>query len=236
MPARRLDGNPGNVGLYDVVGLDAEAVSHFVCHAGLSREQNPAVTDTTPIGMAHMMPPLDRAGPAMAVQCVGQVPLTDDEAQRIGLFIDELELEYEASRIGPSGQYVVRPHCVHDEETDTTPTRRRFSCGGFVIEAYRFVDIDLLVTEEDALPDVTVETLRMAYPSPVQMRGLSTPDRRRPLGLIGDGPGELSYLATSSMLSLQKPYAMNLTALDSATSITPPANHNRHRCLHDAAT
>ena len=188
MPARRLDQTPESVGRFDVVGLDSDGTQNFVGHAGLSRQAYNGVASSIPIGLADMGPPLDRFGHELLVHCIGTVPLTDDEIERIGLFIDELEFEYAASQTVDSGQYVVHPHCVDEPETDTTPTRRRFSCGGFVLEAYRQIDIDLVKTETDALPLVTIETLRIAYRDPRQLRALAIPRARAALGLVGGGP------------------------------------------------
>src|SRR6185437_15528756 len=77
-------------------------------------------------------------------------------------------------------------HCSPLLAPDGTIICQRFSCGGFVIEAYRFAGIDLLTTDAGSLPPVGVELLRLAYPD--QHRTLDNPRLRTSLGLEGDGP------------------------------------------------
>jgi hypothetical protein len=112
--------------------------------------------------------------------------LTPDEVAQIDLFIDRVESEYRANQAGRRQQYIVLPHCHPEEGDDGTVIYYRFSCGGFVIEAYRFVGIELIVTDATALPVVGLETLRVAYPD--LQRPLDSPRTREYLGLDGTGP------------------------------------------------
>jgi hypothetical protein len=186
MPARRLDHSPLAVRKNDVVGQDSDSVGEFIRHAGLVADAYPAVTNAIVIRLTDMGPPLTRGEEEQLVHAHGCVPLTTDEIAQIELFIDRVESEYQANRAGRRQQYVVLPHCLSVEGDDGTVIYHRYSCGGFVIEAYRFVGIDLIVTDAAALPPVGLDTLRVAYPD--QQRALDNLRMREALGLGGSGP------------------------------------------------
>ena len=65
-------------------------------------------------------------------------------------------------------QYHLAPHMEYAKTETGRRVRRRFSCVGFVLEAYRSAEIDLITTGDDStginLPIVDTETLRDAYP------------------------------------------------------------------------
>lgn len=197
MPARRLDDSPLTVRRNDVVGQDSDTVGEFVRHAGLAAIDHPAVTDAVAIRLTDMGPPLARGGEEQLVHAHGYVPLTADEIAQIDLFTNRVESEYQANRAGRRQQYVVFPHCRPVESDDGTVIFHRYSCGGFVIEAYRFVGIELIVTDAASLPAVGLETLRLAYPD--QQRALDSPRVRESLGL--DGPGPWSIVLAGYLLN-----------------------------------
>jgi hypothetical protein len=64
-------------------------------------------------------------------------------------------------------QYHLVPHMSYASTETGRSIRRRFSCAGFVLEAYRSAEIDLITTDsastESSLPIVELETLRHAY-------------------------------------------------------------------------
>jgi hypothetical protein len=186
MPARRLDGNPVAVRKNDVAGQDSDSVAHFVRHASLTAEEYQAAVDALPMRLTDMGPPLARAGEEQRVHAHGCVPLTAGEIAQIDLFIDRLESEYQAHGARRRQQYVVLPHCRPEKGDDGTVLYHRYSCGGFVIEAYRFVGIDLIATDAASLPAVGLDVLRLAYPD--QQRALDNPRLREALGLDGSGP------------------------------------------------
>ena len=90
------------------------------------------------------------------------------------------------SQKSPRLVYVVHPHVREQTAPDGTVIYRRFSCAGFVIEAYREVGIELVVTEEGRLPSVPLNTLLLAYPD--LQAELQSPRLRRMCGLPGEGP------------------------------------------------
>lgn len=186
MPARRLDSSPRAVRRNDVVGQDSAAVGEFVRHAGLAADEHPEVTDAVALRLTDMGPPLAQGGDEQFVHVHGCVPLTLDEIAQVDLFIDRVASEYQAMRAAGRQQYVVLPHCLAVEGEDGTVIYHRYSCGGFVIEAYRFVGIELLVAEASPLPAVGLDTLRLAYPD--LQRALDSPRLREYLGLVGSGP------------------------------------------------
>lgn len=183
MPAQRLGSQPVSIQKYDVAAQDSATTPNFVRHVGLADEQRDDVRSNSEISLVHMGPPLMRGHSGNPVHAIGKAGLTAGQIRQIGVFVDEHLPEYEAEKVREHRQYVIHPHV---QEPDADVACRRFSCAGFVIEAYRYADLELVVTEPARLPSVDLETLRHAYPE--QARHLVN-SRLRPLfGLEGDGP------------------------------------------------
>jgi len=128
-----------------------------------------------------MGPPLQTDG-AIRVHAAGRVPLTVEEITRIEAWIEKIVDEYQAADVQGRQQYVIHPPWEDRRDQNTGVRRyRRFSCAGFVLDAYSQVDIELLEIEEAALPGVDRETLLVAYPR------IDRVDLGR-FGLHGDGP------------------------------------------------
>ena len=188
MPAVRLGETTVTVRKYDVIGLDSTTVSEFVGHVALAGEQSRSFGAFDELLLVHMMPPLERGTAHSPINCVGTVGLTVDEMRQIDVFVDELESEYEAARIRNDRrrQYVIAPHVRDVLAEDGTVIFRRFNCGGFVIESYREIGIDLLLTDSASLPAVSLETLIGQYPDLAAL--LQNSIVREAYGIPGDGP------------------------------------------------
>lgn len=186
MPAKRPDPTPFLVRKHDVVGQDSESWAEFITHVGLAADRHSEATSSTKLQIIHMGPPLERSDEEVDVHAHGCVPLTADEMELIDVFVNRTQAEYGAHNAGELQQYMIVPHCRQEEKADGTVAFRKFSCSGFVIEAYRFAGIDLIVTEPEDLPKVGIDTLLRAYPK--QQRQLSHARFRRSLGLEGAGP------------------------------------------------
>ncbi len=183
MPAQRLGSQPVSVQKYDVAAQDSTTAPYFVRHVGLADEQRDDVRSNSEVSLVHMGPPLMRGDSGNPVHAIGQAGLNAGQIRQIGVFVDEHLLEYEAERIRGHSQYVIHPHV---REPDAAVPCRRFSCAGFVIEAYGYANLRLVVTEPARLPSVDLETLAHAYPD--QARRLRKPALRLLFGLEGDGP------------------------------------------------
>jgi len=189
MPARRLDHRPVVIRKNDLVAMDVENAPGFIGHVALAAQAHPGLTSRDTLRVTDMQPPLVRGRDHEFIAAHGTVPLTDDETEVVGVFIDRSESEYIAANRDSRSQYVVRPHHAPVRSLDGTVICHRYSCGGFVLEAYRFAGLDLVVTGEEALPSIALETLLQAYAGEEHERVLSTPRlRERLLGLGGDGP------------------------------------------------
>ena len=188
MSSQRLSSQSVHLERFDVVGQDSDSMRDFVRHVGLSREPKDAVSCDEEVLVGHMGPPFENHG-LMRVHSVGNAALTVDQANRIELYLSEVDSEYDAARRRPlpSQQYVVVPHVKPWCAKDGTTLWLRFSCAGLVIESYREAGIDLVDHSENSLPPVTPETLDEAYPDFDPVREMR-PDRRESLGLPGDGP------------------------------------------------
>lgn len=182
MPAARLTATPIGVGRFDIMGFDAAAPDHVIGHVGLAVNSVGAFSAGQTIGVVHMQPPMAAGGHPLEPQACGSVPCTVDETQRINLFVDEQIAEHEAEGLRWRG-YIVRPHAKSEQEADGTTVYRRFSCAGFVVEAYRATELDVVVTDEDLLPQFSLDVIERAYPF---VRGHAR--ARAFFGLQGDGP------------------------------------------------
>jgi hypothetical protein len=149
--------------------------------------------------MLHMGPPLERKEGGVPIHARGTADLKVGEMRQIGVFVDEHLSEYEAENVRGRQQYIIMPHC---REPDAGCSVRRFNCAGFVIEAYRYAGVDLVVTDTDSLPTISLETLSQAYPAAARI--LTNGNRRRQLGLEGDGPWPV-VLAGYVMNALNRP-------------------------------
>jgi hypothetical protein len=183
MPAQRLGSQPVSIQKYDMAAQDSAAAPYFVRHVGLADEQRDDVRSNSEIRLVHMGPPLMRGQSGNPVHAIGEAGLTAGQIRQIGVFVDEHLSEYEAERVRGHRQYVIHPHV---REPDADVPCRRFSCAGFVIEAYRDADLELLVAEPARLPSVDLETLTNAYSDLAHL--LRSPARRSRFGLEGEGP------------------------------------------------
>jgi hypothetical protein len=187
MPARRLGAEPLPVEKFDVLGLDAQNSPEFIGHVGLAEHENSRVSVGLAFAMVHMGPPLGTGVPPGTLTSIGTVSLTADEILQIRLFVDNLEGEYKAANVrDASGQYCIAPHVRPRVSNDRTVICFQFNCGGFVLESYRFANIDLLQTDPAMLPPVPLDVLIRQYPTFEQV--LRYPRFRERMGIPGDGP------------------------------------------------
>jgi hypothetical protein len=199
MPAQRLGGLPTSIRKYDVAAQDSDNKVKFIQHVGLSEDDRDDIRWNTQISLAHMGPPLRRGDRGYPIHAIGTANLTVGQCRQIDVFIDEQRSEYEAEKIRRHQQYVIHPHV---REPDAEVSCRRFSCAGFVIVAYQYAGIDLVITDPDLLPTVSLETLSQAYPRSTSR--LQDPDIRIQYGLKGDPPWPV-VLAGYVMNALDRP-------------------------------
>ncbi len=192
MPSYRVTERSLSLSIFDVVGKDGDA-QNFIGHAALAASAGSQ--QATEIPVLDMGPPLhgrDETG-RLSANIVGSATLTDDEVQKIRTFVDRHANEHHAfQKISRSEllktapqMYCVRPHMIPFYEEDGRYTRMRFSCAGFVFEAYRMARIKLL--DSNALPPVDFEVIKLAYPTQVRMME-NERIKREDLGLEGEGP------------------------------------------------
>jgi hypothetical protein len=84
--------------------------------------------------------------------------------------------------------YIIRPHAQPRLSGDGTPIYIRFSCVGFVVEAYRDAGLNVVVTDEANLPAVDLATLAVAYPELAAADFGALLNRRYHWGCDGNGP------------------------------------------------
>ena len=141
-----------------------------------------------------MGPPLHGHGTAGHVRgdVVGSAALTDDEVQKIKAFVDRhanehlLFSQFSTSQLIEAApqMYCVLPHASPLQENDGRYARTRFSCAGFVLEAYKRARIKLL--DLNGVPTVDMAIIAAAYP---QIRFIESGRiSAEALGLGGNGP------------------------------------------------
>jgi hypothetical protein len=192
MASSRVTGGNVFLATFDVVGQDGDELA-FVGHVGLATSAGSQ--DSAQIPICEMRPPLHgRDAPGqMTADVVGSAALTDNEIMKITNFVDRHAVEHASllemgmfARLRAVPQmYIVHPHAEPYREEDGRYTRMRFSCAGFVLEAYRKARIRLLDTK--VLPLADLEHIRPGYPTEFRLmeNGPISPEQ---LGLEGDGP------------------------------------------------
>ncbi len=164
MPAFDLAEHPTTLSRFDVVGEHSEEVPHFVRHVALFKPDDGEVKHRDTVDVVHMGPPLDTDG-QLAVDVAGRVPLTNDEMNTINTWIAKVEEEYKRGEAGVREQYRIDPPMEDVRDRRTGVRRyRRYSCAGFVLDAYSQVEVSLLAIDVDARPGVPGETIEAVYP------------------------------------------------------------------------
>lgn len=179
MPAIDFDKGPQTLSPCDVVGLRNDRQTRFVKHVGLFDEDKQSVKMGDDIRVLHMGPPIQRS--TINVHTGGRVPLTNDQIKKIRTWYKKVKDESPTSAYK---QYVIRPVWKDVFDRITGIRRyRRYSCAGFVLDGHLKVNIELLDTDENVLPEVDRQTIISAYP---EADGHS--DFLRYCGLEGNGP------------------------------------------------
>lgn len=179
MPANRVSDVGITISRSDVVGADSASERQYISHVALSEQDVSLVKIGDSIDTNHMGPPLQH-GYEMEVHVHATADLSDDELNQIQLFIDEHHNEQEAQQRQALKTYVIHPHAVLSEDGSF----RRFSCAGYVVEAYEEAGINLIDMEYE-LPLVNLDSLMHAYEG---MRLENHPQLRALCGLSGEGP------------------------------------------------
>ncbi len=174
MPTYRVAESDIRLALYDVVGEDGD-IATFIKHVGLAGSTGKHSADRVPV--VDMAPPLHGQNEHghMKAAVVGKAELTDDERRKIVTFVNRHTNEHEAFRqLGGLSllhafprMYIVYPHMKPFYEEDERYARMRFSCAGFVLEAYKKARIGLL--DPEVLPPVEMDTVQSCYPDLVRL-------------------------------------------------------------------
>ena len=186
MPARTLSDEPTTIDPFDVLGKN-DGSSNLMLHALLCNETatRTDVTRASTIECSHMGPPLGQR--RYSCDVVGAAGLSDDHRRKIKVFVDERLNERAAEkerrrklglRFDSRVEYRIHPPATRP--SGTFPLWR-FSCVGFVLQAYQAARIQLLGSP---LPLKSLDELKRLYPFHAQQLG--DPETRARLG-IGEG-------------------------------------------------
>ena len=177
---------------FAIVGKYAEN-RPFVCHAALLRN-NESIEAERMVGVYHMGPPFSVANDCEC-HLLGQISLTNEEIESIENWSAEVAANFRQIHVKPFQEFVVVPNAVREMSEENRPQRLRFSCIGYVIQAYQEAEVVLL--NLDDLPDVDRSDVESAYPDLNRVAGnprlaamfgfLGYAD----LGLPGEGPWKI---------------------------------------------
>jgi hypothetical protein len=183
LPAFDLSRGKQELRRCDVVGRRTETPLGFVRHVALLNDDQRDIGSGQVASVRHMGPPLETRG-QLSIHVGGRVPLTTAEVTAIETWVEKIADEYREAGANGFKQYTIRPHWVDHRDPNTGVRRyRRYSCAGFVLDGHNQVDIRLLNTDEENLPEVDRQTLSLAYPE-----FLDHPRILREMGIQGGGP------------------------------------------------
>jgi hypothetical protein len=171
-----------------IVGVYAGESSQFVRHAALLREAA-NLRSASEVAVWHMGPPVSLStGSPQWCRCelIGQIELSNEEIEAIDDWIASVSTQYTGFPILPFQQYVVAPHMVWVKSEEGRPLRQRFSCVGYVIEAYRSAEIDLVDVTVSQLPLVDRSVCENIYPQLAEL--LDKPELAERLGIVQEMP------------------------------------------------
>lgn len=174
MPVQRLSQtDPVCVEQYWVCARESRS-RDFVHHVGLSSETQ-LVKYGDEASWTHMAPPFQSGH--RKVNLIAWVNLTAEDQECIALFIEQYAEDIKD--VNEEDQYIIFP-CRSSPTIDHPYDR--FSCAGFVLEAYKSIGFHLL--DINSVPENDLEYLCRYYSSP----SLQDVSFREKLGLIGAGP------------------------------------------------
>ena len=190
MPSYRVSGSIVTLSLYDVVGQDGEP--NFIEHVGLAAKDGQQ--NSGAIEVVHMGPPLQKDG-QMKPHARGTVNLDFGEIKKIENFIDRHDGEHAATKklrgiallLHAADIYCIHPHATPHRERDGRYVRTRFSCTGFVFEAYNYAGIELV--DDSEMPPIDLKRLKQMYPK--FARRLDDHTFRESMGLSASGDWRL---------------------------------------------
>ena len=151
----------------------------FVQHAALLKTTG-AIDGTSKVDVFHSGPPLAvHSGQNCSCQpdIVADVQLDLEEMEAIDNWLAGVEKEIRSFSLRPFEQFHILPHMIWVYSEENRRIRRRFSCSGFVIEAYRTASIELIDTQQLPLADEKV--IASAYEDLIKIEATSPPVQAR---------------------------------------------------------
>lgn len=192
---------------YALIGKYAETgPPQFVQHVALLCGDG-VISAREEVDVFHMGPPLvantesqtaSSNGRRCRADIIGDLVLDAEEREAIDDWLSEVDTEDRNHPLKPFEQYTVIPHVVWKTAPETgRRIRRKFSCAGFVMEAYRRAQIDLLDNNGN-IPDIDEEILHAAYSDLFRIERAAPRVReklgfkgREQFGLHGGGPWKI---------------------------------------------
>ncbi len=186
--------SPIRVQRFAVVGVYSEH-RPFVRHAAILNAET-EFNGECKVALSHVGPPIENQYTGDC-HIVGQIGLSNEEIEAVADWLASIETQYTQTKILPFQQYVVAPHMVWVKSEEGRPLRQRFSCVGYVIEAYAAANVSLI--DSESLPDAEMKDVETAYPD--LRRLLAKPELAKhygfkdldDLGLVGPGPWKVAF-------------------------------------------
>jgi len=178
-------GNSLRVQRFAIVGTYSKQPP-FVGHAALLRKEE-TLNGPSTVSVHHMGPPIENLA-QVSCHLIGQINLTNEEIESIENWLADVDTQYCDWKLLPFQQYIIKPHMKWEKSEKGRPIRQRFSCVGYVIEAYKAAGIELLETAN--LPGANKLLLMQAYSEFSEI--LNKPRLANNLGVPGNGPWKVA--------------------------------------------
>ncbi len=203
MSAVRLRHDATECTKYSIIGTHVgKGGGTFVKHVAILKKAS-ALSNLQTVDVWQVGPPIV-AGPLSSSQrfasqtcvasVVGDMKLGVRQCEAVANFLSQVDKQYRLITPLPFQQYQIIPHSTWVRAPETNrKIRRRFSCSGFVAEAY--AEAGVVLVDLENLPAAKQVEIQFAFPDLQRISSGSEKLKQRygfvskeDLGLVGDGP------------------------------------------------
>lgn len=222
---------PIRCGGFSIVGQRSNDIPGFVTHVALTRSSG-EIERRTGIEVFHVCPPISAGNsPSRLDQCdlIADLALDQEETASIETWRAGVDREVtQHPDVRAFQQYTLIPHVRWHTAENGRRIRRRFSCIGFVTDAYESAGIQLL--DPTCLPQAGEHDLRIAFPDLARLEAAPPHVTERKLGF--KGRSDLGILGSGPWPVMLPGYAFQAT--ERATAEHPRPASYRPTSVDDA--
>lgn len=160
-----LSEQPVSIEKYDVCGIHQNYCErNLVTHLGLSGSDNINKIVSDNLNLFHMKPPYAHDAPlknAVTFFVEASKYLTDAQKKNLDRFLITCKQELAESSIN-SAHYIIYPCFIVEDVPIKT---RRYSCAGFVIQAFKKMDFELIDLNDSSIPRYDLNGIIQRHPA-----------------------------------------------------------------------